>query len=75
MDESGIVDFEAADTDGNWALTGDEACPHYFLDYPSICDDIPDTGNDIADAYFMYDWYKMDEDKDEIVSFDDFYAW
>ena len=37
MDQSGLVDFSAADTDENWRLTKDEACPHFFSDYPSVC--------------------------------------
>jgi hypothetical protein len=40
-----------------------------------VCSDIWGNGNDIGTEGFVYNWYMMDHDKDEKVSFEDFYAW
>lgn len=44
-----VFTFSDADTNEDYKLTEEEACPHFFADYPSVCDMIWNTGNDIAD--------------------------
>ena len=77
-DESGRIEsFEAADSDGDWKLTKDEACPHYFSDAPLVCEHISwnYATQHVDPEEFVYRWYKIDTDKDESVSFEDLFAW
>ena len=73
-DDSGLVDFTNADSDNDYKLTEYEACPHFHHEYPSVCQDIYNMGEDLASEDFMYNWYLMDTDKDESLTFDDFYS-
>ena len=36
-DDSGLVVFSDADSDGDYKLTEYEACPHFHHEYPSVC--------------------------------------
>lgn len=75
MDPDNTVDFTAADQDNDYKIAEWEACRHFYPDHPSSCQEIWSNGNDIADETFVYNWYQMDTDHDEIVSFEDMWNW